>query len=429
MTGFSGSYPKRLRVIFQEVLGVIYRATNDLNVFIGSKDLKLAYSDFPVRDCLCIRQNSLLCETGIERQKITTGMWDELPAIFMQESSPVPFDLFSAVFYLVSRYEEYLPFNSDQHNRFPAEKSLAFGSDFLRIPVVDLWCKKLAGLLGIEADCRNIQPAHYTFRLTIDIDQPWLFRNKGTLYGAGSLLREMIRFRMDQTIDRLSVLLRLKNDPGDTFNYLQSIEKQLQFPILYFVLMQNQGEFDKNRSTGTAKLGRLLRRLDQKGQVGIHPSYASNDNPEILEEEIALLEKYLKRKVSMNRQHFLRIRFPDTYKIVREHGILEDYTLGYTTQTGFRGGLARSWNQYDLEHEVETNLRLTPLIVMDRTLKDQMKLDPEQAASEYRYYTEIIRQVGGEFVCLWHNDAVSDQGEWKGWRKVFEDMVYLNRKI
>ena len=144
-----------LRVIFQEVLGVIYRATNDLNVFIGSKDLKLAYSDFPVRDCLCIRQNSLLCETGIERQKITTGMWDELPAIFMQESSPVPFDLFSAVFYLVSRYEEYLPFNSDQHNRFPAEKSLAFGSDFLRIPVVDLWCKKLAGLLGIEADCRN----------------------------------------------------------------------------------------------------------------------------------------------------------------------------------------------------------------------------------------------------------------------------------
>jgi hypothetical protein len=34
-----------------------------------------------------------------------------------------------------------------------------------------------------------------------------------------------------------------------------------------------------------------------------------------------------------------------------------------------------------------------------------------------------VRSVNGTFVTLWHNHTVNDKDEWKGWRKVYEDIV------
>ena len=44
----------------------------------------------------------------------------------------IPFDVFSATFFLVSRYEEYLPHVKDDYGRFLATESLAFKEDFLQ---------------------------------------------------------------------------------------------------------------------------------------------------------------------------------------------------------------------------------------------------------------------------------------------------------
>ena len=63
---------------------------------------------------------------------------------------------------------------------------------------------------------------------------------------------------------------------------------------------------------------------------------------------------------------------------------------------------------------------------MDRTQLDYEKISTEDAIREYYYFTETIRDVGGEFVCLWHNNSISDEGEWQGWKKVFEEMIELN---
>ena len=42
------------------------------------------------------------------------------------------FDVFSASFYLVSRYEEYLPYVKDMYERFQAENSLAYKHNFYK---------------------------------------------------------------------------------------------------------------------------------------------------------------------------------------------------------------------------------------------------------------------------------------------------------
>ena len=395
---------------------------------MGFKYIRINYSQDEFEGVYNISPCGLLTETGISPWKPETGNWDELPVVFANDNPMVPFDIFSAIFYLVTRYEEYLPFKPDQYGRFQAEESVAFKNGFLRLPIVELWCRKLAEVLKIECLCCNLSESHYRFRLTIDIDHPWLFKNKGWFYAAGSLLRELARFNISQFRERLSVLTGRENDPGDTYNFLATLQPKINEVISYFVLCRKSGGYDNNRSVKRKALHRLVKWLDINGKVGIHPSFVSNTNDSILDKEIAYLSKILERDILFSRQHYLCLSFPDTYYHLILSGINEDYSMGYSSQTGFRAGIARSFNFFDLQNNRETELRIYPFQIMDRTLLSYMKLSPDEAEKEFEYYYDITRNVGGEFICLWHNDSLSDWGEWKGWKKVFEKMVNLNSK-
>ena len=62
------------------------------------------------------------------------------------------FDIFAASFYLLSRYEEFLPHVKDDYGRFLATESIAFKHDFLKQPVVDIWAYKLKSVLEEKFD-------------------------------------------------------------------------------------------------------------------------------------------------------------------------------------------------------------------------------------------------------------------------------------
>ncbi len=415
-----------LKLVFEEVLGISYRHTRDPENFSESPALKINYSDTPLKDCLQIRPSGLLFESQIIRQSVPVGSWKGIPTLFANNGECIPFDLFSAAFYLASRYEEYLPFTPDAHERFEAKESIAFREGFLKLPVIDLWCQLLARTLSIEPQCPRIQPGHYRFLLTVDIDQPWAFKNKGFIYATGSLIRELLQLRPYMFYRRLITVLGVKSDPADTFTFLSEVQKQLQQPIRYFALCQNRKPFDTNLSLHKKAFATLLKKLSQNSIVGIHPSYASQGSSEVLDAEIQFLATTLGYLPEISRQHFLKLHLPVTYRSLLFRRIHTDYSMGFAASTGFRSGLAREHFFYDLPLEQETSLRLKPLHMMDRTLLDYEKLTPEEAMGEYAYFTEVVRSVGGELVCLWHNESLCNRREWKGWRRVFDEMIALN---
>jgi hypothetical protein len=59
---------------------------------------------------------------------------------------------------------------------------------------------------------------------------------------------------------------------------------------------------------------------------------------------------------------------------------------------------------------------------MDVAMKDYLEMTPEQALDEVRYYKEVIEKTGGLMVSVFHNSSLSEEGEWKGWRKVYESL-------
>jgi hypothetical protein len=418
-----------LKIVFRVILGIDYYIESNKENFLQSGDIKINYSDESFDSCLQVIPHGLLHENDIHSQKTILSSWNELPVFFQTGSAIVPFDLFAAVFYLVTRYEEYLYFEPDKHGRFEADQSLAYRGQFLHLPIVDLWSIEIAKLLGIENICPNIQTNNYSFRLTIDIDQPWRYRNKGLFYMLGKLAKSILTLHISDFFSHINALIKPQSDSGNSYEYLSGIEKRLDHSIRYFILCCKYDTLDRNLSMGRQAFLRLLNNLDSKRNLGIHPSISSSSKLDVLKSEINYLSDVLHRKIEFSRQHYLFLSFPDTYRNLIGSGISGDYTMGFASQCGFRAGIARSFNFFDLLENKETSLRVFPFEVMDRTLLSYKKMSPQEAMKEFEYYTNIVRSVGGELICLWHNDSLHDKDEWQGWKKVFEKMIEYNEYI
>ena len=96
--------------------------------------------------------------------------------------------------------------------------------------------------------------------------------------------------------------------------------------------------------------------------------------------------------------------------------------MGYPSKSGFRAGICTPFPFYDLKKEAETTLMVYPFQVMDVTLKVYRKLSPEEAMHEIETLMQEVRNVGGTFSYIWHNETLSDKSMWAGYREVFKKM-------
>ena len=160
---------------FESVLGIEVGFTTKFEMFIAHIGPKMSYSDAPLGNEFFVKSNSLLFEQGVQDIEIQVSIWDELPAFFeTSKNSMLPYDVFAATFFLISRYEEYLVHVKDESGRFISDQSLAVQNDFLEIPIIDLWAKKTLGLLVEKfPDIEIAVVAHGSeqFELTKDNDK------------------------------------------------------------------------------------------------------------------------------------------------------------------------------------------------------------------------------------------------------------------
>ena len=115
------------RLYFRELLGLELKMTDKAEDFIAAEGPKVSYTQHPLTDELFFYSRNLLFETGINEQNISVFDWNGNKVFYATgKTSALPFDLFAAGFYLVSRYEEYLPHIRDPNDRFDAHNSLAW---------------------------------------------------------------------------------------------------------------------------------------------------------------------------------------------------------------------------------------------------------------------------------------------------------------
>lgn len=416
-----------LELLLSDLLGINYTTTNLENEFIHFEGPKLNYSFDPIGSFPFMEASGMLFEPRIIDQSEAMGpifKWADLPVFYKtKQDSILPFDIFSAAFYLVSRFEEYLPFEPDKHGRFPSSESIALREGFLDKPIINLWAIKLGEILmRLFGENLHLHLPEYRFLPTIDIDNAWAFKNKG-LRGLGSF------FKRNQTMEernyRYQVIRGKQADPYDQYLLLQSLFKKHGLDPIYFFLAGNLGPYDRNVSPLSRGFKSLVKTISQEFKIGIHPSYSSNFLTDRIQKEINLLARLSDQDIIRSRQHFLKIQFPDTYRNLMHMGIKEEYTMGYADQVGFRASIANPFRFFDLESNKITDLSVYPFQVMDVTLHDYLKLQPEEAIKKIAEIIDQTRAVGGTFSALWHNESLSEWKEWTGWSVVFKKMLEM----
>lgn len=413
-------------VLLKYTLRTEFFLTNDVAVYRQPSAGKINYSNQRLlAQEVFIPQGKLLLETGIQVPTIEIFQQNDLPAFF-QITTPdadLPFDLPALAFYLISRYEEYLPFEPDAHGRFEAAQSLAHQHNFLRQPLVNEWALQLCDLLQHYFPNLDISKPDYHFAPTYDLDLAWAYRHRNWLRTWGAYALDLLKGDIQTLQRRWRVQREQEADPFFTFDFLNELHQRFGLQPGIFILLGDYGKFDKNINPNHPAFRQLIHQLQQHYQLGIHPSYASNKNPAQLQREVQRLETLTEAPVVRSRQHFLKLRFPHTYQQLLNLNIPADYSLGYASDIGFRASIANPFPWYDLSKEQMTPLLLHPFQVMDVTLKDYLKLKPNEALAAVDSMLEKIRAVGGTFCTLWHNSSFSELEGWTDWRGLYETVI------
>lgn len=421
------------KLILSRILGIEFMMTTQFEEWLAHNGPKFCYCQEYEGDELFFAQVPLLLNTGAKKIPIEPVMFEGIKAFFPVTSSTsvFPFDPFAASFYLVSRYEEYLPFIRDMHGRFPASESLAMRYDVLQKPIVNIWASRIAMVLQQRYPELKFRKRRFNMLQTIDIDAAFAIRNKGFVRIMGGLILSLYSRDKENFRKRVRVLLKMENDPFDSFDFQLKIQQQYNFRAIYFVLMANYDKYDKNIPFQNKSFRDIVKLLADYADVGIHTSYASNDNPELLKIEVQRLSELLNREIHRSRQHFLRLEIPATYRNLLSLDIYNDYSMGFASQPGFRAGICDSFPFYDLDIEVETPLMIHPFMIMEGTLADYLKLTPEESFNYIRQLIDEVKAVDGTFISLWHNETLGGQGRWVGWPEVYEKMIRygLNNEI
>lgn len=418
----------RLHYIFKlmltELLGIPFSITQSGDEFKSYVGPKFSYTTAPIENELFFMCKPLLFEKDIHEPSLQFFDWNGLKVFFPTgKSSAFPFEIFSAAFYLVSRYEEYLPYKKDAHERFDAPESIAFKYNFLDKPLVNYWANLLGEKLKNHFPQLEIKKPTYKFISTIDVDSAYAYQEKGLIRTLGGLGKSILAFKTEELLERINVLTGKQKDPYDTFSYLQYISEKYKLNSIYFFLLADYGLNDKNVPYQSVRLQKQIHSIADYAEIGIHPGYGSNADKQILQTEHQRLEKILNRHITKSRQHFLKLSLPDTYRNLIELDITDDYTMGYASMPGFRASIANSFNFYDLDSETETKLRVHPFMIMEGTFKYYLNQTPDDFLLSAKKLIDETKIVNGEFISLWHNDALSDTDIWSGWRKAYEEMI------
>ena len=420
----------RVRYAFKHILTrtLLFSVTftSKIDEFVAHNGPKLSYTKAPLGNEFFIKSNDLLFEQGVNDLDINIQKWEDVPCFFATNlKSSIPFDIFAASFYLISRYEEYLPQVKDIHGRFTAEQSMAFKYGFLEKPVVDIWSYKFLAILKEKFPDYKCKTRAYTFISTVDIDNAFAYKHKNLVRTIGGFFNDLLKFKLVEIWNRFAVLWNLKRDPFDTFESILRLKNEYNVKTIFFFLIGDYSTFDTNVSASKTKYKLLIKEMVDYARVGLHPSYFTMQDAALLKKEKERLENITNTPVTRSRQHYLRFSLPETYQNLIDLEVEEDYSMGYASIVGFRASTCTPFYFYDLDFEIQTPLKIFPFALMDTTLNDYMKLTSKQALGRIRDLKNEVKAVNGTFITLFHNESLSNYLRWRGWKRLYESMLKI----
>jgi peptidoglycan/xylan/chitin deacetylase (PgdA/CDA1 family) len=235
-------------------------------------------------------------------------------------------------------------------------------------------------------------------------------------------------------IDAVSDAATAGPDPYHRYEEWLELEARYDATSTFFVLPEETGRthvsnpeyrygdevvFDGERCTVADMVSRIH---DRGWEVGLHPTWYSYDDAELLRHQKAELEAVIDDEVKSVRQHYLHYDPRKTPRAHHEAGFEYDSTLGFNKNVGFRRGNSYPWMLRDIERDEDLDVVEIPLIVQDVALfRDRgLALDPEKAVEYVLFLAEMVADTGGVLTLLWHPSSIAKGERFEVYETVLE---------
>lgn len=388
------------------ILKIPVNFTTKIEEFIAHDGMKLSYGKQSLGNEIFIQNVDLLVEQGISDLEIKVQNWDGIPCFFaVSDKSALPFDIFAATFFLLSRYEEYLPHVKDQEGKFPASESLAFREDFLLIPVIDVWAMKLKKLLQNTYPEYDFLPKKFQTENVIAVTEAFCYRKKGIVRTILGFLIDLFQLKLKYVVDRIRVMMNLKKDPFDNYKAIIKFLKKYKIGLKFMFQISDFSTFDRNINHNRPEFQSLIKSVADYAEVGLQPGYYANQNIKILKEEKLRLEDILKRGVEIVLNNKYNLLLPDAYKNMAELEFKKDYSMGYPQTFGFRAGTCTPFLFYDIYFEVTTPLQVHPYVINIKATNGLTESDIDQKVNTI---LENVKLVKGKLIAIFSNEDFSE---------------------
>lgn len=404
-----------MRQVCTKILGIEIGFTTKVEDFIRHTDEKITYTKQPLQNEFFVRSNDLLFEQGINDIQVTVQEWEGMPCFFPAgERSVIPFDIFAASFYLLSRYEEYLPHVKDLHGRFSPKDSIAYQNNFLQVPLVDIWADKLLRHLRERFPQLRYKKRNYNFTSVIDVTTSHSYAHRGLFRGLAGLVYDLGTFKLKRVWERVAVGVKLKKDPFDNFETLVQWHKLYSTKSIFFFQFADYSKYDKNVSTNSNSFIALIKYIADYSTVALGASYSSFSEIDILKKEKKNLQNVINRPVNYSRMRYNRVDVPESYRNLVAAEFTDDFTMGYTHEIGFRAGTCTPFYFYDIPLELQQPIRLHPFAVHDYALLGCLSEVDIKDKIDTVY--SAVKNVNGSFITVCSNELIGTNEKFNGLR-------------
>ncbi|MFK5973261.1 MAG: polysaccharide deacetylase family protein [Flavobacteriaceae bacterium] len=403
-----------MKQLFTRILGIEISFTTKVEDFIKHTGPKITYTKQPLQNEFFVRSNDLLFEQGINDIQINIGDWEGVPCFFSSgERSNIPYDIFSASFYLLSRYEEYLPHVKDIHGRFPSKASIAYQNGFIKKPVVDMWAYKLLEQLKERFPDIEVKKRDYKYTSVVDVTTSHCYAHRSFMRSLVGFFMDMGSFNLKRMAERIKVWFNPRKDPYDNFGYLVEMHKKWNIRSMFFFQFAEYSMYDKNISPNNNKFKFLIKSIADYSKVSLSASYSSFHDTALLKKEKKRLAGVINRPINYSRMRYNRVDIPLTYRNLVEAEFTDDYTMGYAHEVGFRAGSSIPFYLYDIILEVQQPIRVHPFAIHDYAfLNLKSKVEILKIMSPIYHQ---IKEVNGDFVTIFSNELLGSphKVDWK----------------
>ncbi len=361
-----------------------------------------------------------------------------LPTLFGQpkieeksEECIVHIDIFATIFFMLTRWEEYVETKRDTHNRFSHLDSVAYKFNFLERPIVNEYIEFLWSLfLQYECEERREKRA-FSLLVTHDVDEILRYPNftkviKGMV---GDILHRKDPLLSIKTLYTYGAIKQKKiKDPYDTFDEIMDLSDEHDIKSYFFFMSGGTSRYDNRYSINDPKVKKIIDNIKRRGHyVGFHPSYNAYNNPEQFKIEKEALQRVNGEPIKCGREHYLRFEVPTTWQIWEDNKIEWCSNLAYAKEAGFRAGCCYPYPVFNILTQEKLNLIERPLIMMEVTFMEQIN-DYDKIEKKIDYYMRTIKKYNGEFVLLWHNAAFKEH-ELKQYAPLYEKTIKKYKQL